>query len=97
MGCVLCEFNAYICRTKTNKKTEIMRFRTTVTVEDSSKLTTAQLTKEMNRKYVIKYADGFEQGLSWRTTDSANATLFNSYCDAMLSASKDKHEILQSY
>lgn len=79
------------------KQTETMRFRKTVTVEDSSKLTTKQLAKEMSRKYVIKYADGFEQGLNWRTTDSVNAILFNSYCDAMMFASREKHEILQSY
>jgi len=53
------------------------------TTQEINAMTMKEIVKEMNRKYVVKHVDGYEQRKQWNTTDKNNATLFNSYSEAL--------------
>jgi hypothetical protein len=55
---------------------------TTCTQSELDAMTDAQLAARMNRKFVVKYADGYEQGLHYHTTNLAKAKQM-SYFDAV--------------
>ena len=52
------------------------------TTEEINAMTTKEMVKEMNRKFVVEHVDGYEQKQPWRTSKE-NATLFNSYSEAL--------------
>ena len=72
-----------------------MRLREPKFVEDTSKLTDAELLKEVSRKYAVKHVDGWEQGKQWRGSKE-NATLFSSFSEALEYCEKGS-KIYQTY
>ena len=55
---------------------------TTYTQSELDAMTDTQLVARMNRKFVVKYADGYEQGLHYHTTNLEKAKQM-SYFDAV--------------
>jgi hypothetical protein len=55
---------------------------TTLTQSELDAMTDTQLAARMNRKFVVKYADGYEQGLHYHTTNLEKAKQM-SYFDAV--------------
>ncbi len=50
----------------------------TYTTAEIDAMTDAQAIAWMNRKFVVKYADGYEQGLHWNTTNIEKAKQMSS-------------------
>jgi len=72
-----------------------MRLREPKFVEDSRKLTDAELLKEVSRKYAVKHVDGWEGNKQYRVSKE-NASLFNSYSEALAYTEKGS-KIYQTY